>query len=81
MNSSERVKTICDNIGAALTLSPTATEADWDKWLASYEKRPPAEEGERRCVVCASEMVKREGKFGAFWGCARYPACRYTENE
>ena len=28
--------------------------------------------------VCGSPMVRRTGKFGAFWGCARYPSCKGT---
>lgn len=32
------------------------------------------------CPKCGSEMVKRNGRFGAFFGCTGYPGCRYTEN-
>lgn len=28
-----------------------------------------------------SEMIKREGKWGDFYGCSRYPDCDYTLNE
>jgi ssDNA-binding Zn-finger/Zn-ribbon topoisomerase 1 len=28
-----------------------------------------------------SIMILREGKFGDFWGCSRYPQCTYTLNE
>jgi hypothetical protein len=27
-----------------------------------------------------SNMVVRKGKYGTFWGCTHYPACKYTEN-
>lgn len=38
------------------------------------------------CDECLAEdiesvMVLREGKFGDFWGCSRYPECNYTLNE
>lgn len=36
--------------------------------------------GGRVCRRCGSIMKKRNGKFGEFWGCTSYPACRYTEN-
>jgi HJR/Mrr/RecB family endonuclease len=28
------------------------------------------------CPTCEAEMVKRTGRFKAFWGCSRFPACR-----
>ena len=34
----------------------------------------------KRCPKCGQLMQKRNGKFGMFWGCEGYPACRYTEN-
>ncbi len=30
------------------------------------------------CPDCGSLLVKRSGKFGAFYGCSNYPRCRYT---
>jgi KaiC/GvpD/RAD55 family RecA-like ATPase len=27
-----------------------------------------------------SNMVVRQGKYGTFWGCTRYPACKHTEH-
>lgn len=34
----------------------------------------------RICPVCGQPMQKRNGRFGPFWGCSGYPACRHTEN-
>ena len=34
----------------------------------------------RICPRCGSNLVRRKGKFGAFFGCSGYPGCRYTEN-
>lgn len=31
------------------------------------------------CPWCGSELVKRNGKYGAFMGCSSYPKCRYTQ--
>lgn len=31
------------------------------------------------CPLCKSEMVKRKGKFGEFYGCSRYPECKGTQ--
>lgn len=32
------------------------------------------------CPVCGGELMKRNGKFGEFYGCSNYPRCRYTRN-
>jgi len=29
-----------------------------------------------KCDKCGSEMVLRDGKYGAFWGCGNYPGCK-----
>ena len=31
------------------------------------------------CPVCGSDMVKRTGRYGSFWGCSRYPGCHGTQ--
>lgn len=38
------------------------------------EKRP------RYCRICGSIMIERQGRYGPFWGCSRYPECDYTES-
>lgn len=27
------------------------------------------------CPICNAEMMKKNGKFGEFWGCSKYPDC------
>ncbi len=34
----------------------------------------------KKCPRCGDILVKRYGKFGAFWGCSSYPDCKYTKN-
>lgn len=34
----------------------------------------------RICPKCGQFLKKRSGRYGEFWGCSGYPACRYTEN-
>jgi restriction system protein len=36
-------------------------------------------ESKKFCPLCKSEMVKRKGKFGEFYGCSRYPECKGTQ--
>ena len=30
------------------------------------------------CPFCGAELVLRRGRHGDFWGCSRFPQCRYT---
>lgn len=32
------------------------------------------------CPYCGSELVKRNGRYGSFYGCSNYPKCTYTKN-
>ena len=32
------------------------------------------------CPVCGSELVRRSGPRGEFWGCASFPKCRFTKS-
>ncbi len=34
----------------------------------------------KTCPRCGQLLKKRSGRYGEFWGCTGYPACRYTEN-
>lgn len=44
----------------------------------AYDRR--AKTGHPSCPDCRSEMVRRSGKYGDFWGCSTYPRCRGTRN-
>ena len=37
-------------------------------------------EPNEKCPLCNSKLQKREGKFGAFYGCVNYPKCKYTKS-
>lgn len=41
---------------------------------------PKAEGLLKTCPRCGQLLKKRSGRYGDFWGCTGYPACRYTEN-
>ncbi len=34
----------------------------------------------KKCPKCGDLLVKRNGKYGQFWGCSGYPECHYTRN-
>lgn len=33
-----------------------------------------------KCPECGLKMVSRNGKYGTFWGCSDYPACKGTRD-
>ena len=35
---------------------------------------------EKVCPRCGSELRRRNGRYGEFFGCSGFPVCRYTEN-
>ncbi len=38
----------------------------------------PEQEQTESCPLCGSPMLLKKGRFGAFWGCSRYPSCSGT---
>ena len=56
-----------------------------DGWLSSAREadpvRPAAERTGEACPKCGEgELVKREGRYGEFVGCSRYPECDYIKD-
>lgn len=43
------------------------------------KERSSGSEETRICPECGRPMCVRTGKYGPFWGCTAYPACRHTE--
>jgi len=41
---------------------------------------PRCHEQKEKCPICNGYLIKREGKFGEFYGCSNYPKCEYTKN-
>lgn len=44
----------------------------------SQPRKPQSTAGEPQCPECRSAMRRREGPYGEFWSCRRYPDCRAT---
>lgn len=34
---------------------------------------------EEICPDCGSKLIQRNGKYGKFWGCSKYPECKFTK--
>jgi DNA topoisomerase-1 len=39
----------------------------------------PAQPTDKKCGQCEAPMLLRDGRSGQFYGCSKYPKCRYTE--
>lgn len=39
---------------------------------------PESEKPHPRCLKCGTQLVRRHGKKGYFWGCGNFPHCRFT---
>ncbi|MCM1156720.1 MAG: exonuclease domain-containing protein [Roseburia sp.] len=50
------------------------------KLLHIQKNSSAAEKKENICPKCGCTLVKRNGKFGEFWGCSGFPMCRFTKN-
>ena len=55
-----------------------------DKIPPEKMRRPDISPGKRMagdgtCPLCGRPLVKRNGRFGIFYGCSGYPACRFTK--
>ncbi len=64
-------------------LEPVVSISDLSKHRAnSGSTSDPIHRGTiNTCPTCGSELVKRNGKFGIFWGCKSFPKCRFTRNQ
>jgi hypothetical protein len=64
---------------------PAGADCDWCDYAARMKDgrlpAPPAPAPAASgvsCPQCGSPMAQRNGKYGTFWGCSRYPECRGT---
>lgn len=44
----------------------------------NYQQRREEAIFNGRCPTCGGKLVKRQGKYGEFYGCSNYPKCKYT---
>ncbi|MCR2046951.1 exonuclease domain-containing protein [Acetatifactor muris] len=48
--------------------------------LAQQKNRDSSDQSGLPCPRCGGMLIRRKGRFGAFWGCSGFPQCRYTQN-
>jgi restriction system protein len=42
-------------------------------------KLSPEEANRNKCPQCGGNLIKKDGKFGKFYGCSSYPKCSFTK--
>jgi hypothetical protein len=59
----------------------------YERFKAEYEKEHANDDlnqvdnkkAKEKCPECRSELVRKNGRYGPFWGCKSFPKCRYTK--
>ncbi len=46
---------------------------------AKQEKQIEKDEATEKCEKCGADMVLKDGRFGPFLGCSKYPKCKFTK--
>ncbi|MBQ8212517.1 MAG: topoisomerase DNA-binding C4 zinc finger domain-containing protein, partial [Clostridia bacterium] len=68
----------CPNYPTCRNTNPlTAAPADGEEKEEVAKKEPVI--ADFKCEKCGSDMVLRSGKFGTFYACSKYPACKFTK--
>lgn len=62
--------------GAHRALNDCMMNQQCYEYLGEEYKRKP----QQLCPMCGELLVRRTGRYGAFWGCSSYPRCKYTRN-
>jgi hypothetical protein len=57
-----------------------AVKGHQDSILRRYQAQDELNAIKHQCPLCESRMRWTSGKFGPFWGCAKYPDCRGTRD-
>lgn len=72
------------DLAAHFQISTQGAHRAWNDCVMNqqcYEKMAVIQAGMdlEVCPKCGGELKERNGRFGAFFGCSNYPACRYTK--
>ncbi len=71
----------CPNYPTCKNTKPlTAPAAEPEESPVGGEENKKAPEiADFKCEKCGADMVLRNGKFGSFYACSRYPECKFTK--
>lgn len=57
-----------------------AAEQELQRKRKRYLEKIQNEEGNKHCPLCGGSLIVRNGYRGHFYGCSKFPKCRYTED-
>ena len=73
----------CPNYPTCKNTKPLTAQgtpvAEEEKEEKSEETKKPQVVADFKCEKCGSDMILRNGKFGSFYACSRYPECKFTK--
>ena len=59
---------------------PQLQRAQAEMPRVEVQREPPQPTGEK-CPQCGGDLVRRQGRYGPFVGCANFPKCRYVQRQ
>ena len=70
----------CPNFPKCRNTKPLNTESEQS---APEEKKEPKKEviADFKCEKCGSDMVLRTSRYGSFYACSKYPACKFIKTK
>lgn len=67
----------CPNYPTCKNTKPLVAPSNSAEGAADGKTAPAV--ADFKCELCGSDMVLRNGKFGAFYACSKYPECKFTK--
>lgn len=74
----ERQVEMLANLLTASNLDSKETRKEHIKTVRSNIQKRKETINSGKCPRCDGTLVRRQGKYGSFYGCSNYPKCRYT---
>lgn len=74
----ERQVEMLANLLTASNLDSKETRKEHIKTVRSNIQKRKETINSGKCPRCGGTLVRRQGKYGSFYGCSNYPKCRYT---
>ena len=74
----EEIKGISERI-LALNVDSQNLRSNHVETIREYIREDNRKISQGICPKCSGQLVRRDGKYGSFYGCSNYPKCRYTK--
>ncbi|MBE6703092.1 MAG: type I DNA topoisomerase [Ruminococcaceae bacterium] len=70
----------CPNYPTCRNTKPLTEEKKEEQQAERVEKKPVIV-ADFKCEKCGADMVQRNGRYGSFFACSRYPECNFTKQK